>query len=211
MVIFIRDRPACRSVLTSGSFINLISFAASLGHHADDLLISLLHAHAGEAAEAGDGVLHTLDHQPVAAVELLAVYVHLITENARFHRHGDFGGTGGFRAVTDDATGDGERVDNGVRDGALSAAVKPRDACSRSRAGAHRAAIGGEPADPAFGVQRHQIRDCQRAQQLLLALAQLLCVLRHRQGCRDALIAAAVPARYPRGRRSRRNHRYPPP
>ena len=36
--------------------------AVSFRHHADDLLIGLLHAHAGEAAEAGDGVLYAFDH-----------------------------------------------------------------------------------------------------------------------------------------------------
>ena len=51
----------------------LIHLPVSFRHHTDDLLISLLHAHAGEAAEAGDGVLYAFDHQAVAAVELLTV------------------------------------------------------------------------------------------------------------------------------------------
>ena len=60
-------------------------FASVTHHDVDDLLIGLAHADAGEPANIVDGVFHTLDHDAVAAVELLSLHLHMHTQKTRFH------------------------------------------------------------------------------------------------------------------------------
>ena len=66
-------------------------------------MIGFTHADPAEAAEVGDGILHTLYDETVAGVELLAVFVHLVAEDAGVDGDRDLGGAGRFRTVTDDA------------------------------------------------------------------------------------------------------------
>ena len=71
------------------------------------------------------------------------------------------------------------------------AAVQVGDARARRAARADRAAVGAQPADAGLQVDGQKVRKQHGAQHLLLADAQLLRVLDHRHGGRDALVAAA--------------------
>ena len=116
MLIIWKKREECKKNGCAKQPFSGLTRKLVLGHHFDDLFIRLLHALAAQTAEALDGVLHALFHQAVAAVELLALAVHLMSEEACLHSHGDLGRAGGLGAVAHDAAGDGQGIDQGVGD-----------------------------------------------------------------------------------------------
>ena len=151
----------------------------------------MLHALAAQTAEALDGVLHALFHKAVAAVELLALAVHLMSEEACLHCHGDFCRAGGLGTVAHDAAGDGQGVDDGVGDLLHAAAMEEGDTRTGRRAGADGAAVGGKSSNAGLGVGGEEVGDQKGAVHGVFLHAHVLCILNHRQGSGHALVAAA--------------------
>ena len=56
-------------------------------------MIRLPHTDPPKAAEIIDGILNAFDHQAIAAIELLAILVHLKTKNTCLHCDRDLCGT----------------------------------------------------------------------------------------------------------------------
>lgn len=109
------------------------------GHDGKDGAVGLAHAFAGEDADVADGVVDPLGHDALAALELAAVLVHLVAQDARVDAGGDLGRAGGFGAVADGAAQDRDCVDDGVGDGLVAAVQQVGDARARAHPGADRA------------------------------------------------------------------------
>ena len=98
----------------------------------DDLFIRLRHTLVREASDIADRVFHSLGDDTVAAIELVSLLKHFITEDPCIDRLRNFGGTGSLCTVTDHAGNDGHRIDDGMRDLLGTAAVQKSDARPRA-------------------------------------------------------------------------------
>ena len=111
-------------------------------HDSDNLLVCLPHAVLSKAADIPDRVLHSLGHDTVTAVELLAVAVHVPAQNAGIHGGGNLGGAGSLGAVTDNAGGNCNGIYQGMGNFLKAASGQVGDPGTGAGAGADGSAVG---------------------------------------------------------------------
>ncbi len=70
-------------------------------HHGNDFPVGFPHPFPAEPTDGFHIGIHTLDHQSVPGIELLAVFIHLVAKDARLHGLRDFRSTGGLGSVAD--------------------------------------------------------------------------------------------------------------
>ena len=85
-------------------------------HEADDLVVRLAHAVLPEHADAADSAFDVFHDDPVSALELLAVLVHVESQDAGVHGEYNLGCAGCLGAVADNTGSDGKRIDHSVDD-----------------------------------------------------------------------------------------------
>ena len=146
-------------------------------HDLNDFLIRLPHTVPTQATHIADGGFHALGDDAVAGAELLAVQVHMVSQNACLHAGRDLRRAAGLGTVTDNAGNDGQRVDQGMGNGLAVSALQIGDAAARRAACADRSAVGGQPPDAGLFVDGNEVRQRQRPAEHFLGSPQLPGIL----------------------------------
>ena len=123
-------------------------------HNPDNFLIGFFHSVLAKTAYVLKGGFYALCNNTVSAMELLAVFVHVVAQNSGVNGRSDFGGTGGFGAVADNTRHDGKAVDEGVGDGLIIGPQQEGDSASGPASRTDRSAVGGQTADSRLLVDR---------------------------------------------------------
>ena len=135
-------------------------------HEADDLVVRLPHAVLPEQADAADSALDVFHDDPVSALELLAVLVHVESQDAGVYGECNLSCAGCLGAVADNAGSDGKRIDHSVDDRLVIPAAEVSDTRACACSGADSSAVGGEGADAGLLVDGHQIGESMSAGRL---------------------------------------------
>ena len=160
-------------------------------HEADDLVVRLPHAVLPEQADAADSALDVFHDDPVSALELLAVLVHVESQDAGVYGECDLSCAGCLGAVADNAGSDGKRIDHSVDDRLVIPAAEVSDTRACACSGADSSAVGGEGADAGLLVDGHQIGEGKGAAESFVIGVQLPGIFDQRYGTGDPLVAAA--------------------
>src|SRR5699024_7300603 len=148
-------------------------------------------AHPGQGADVGDGLFSPLGDAAAPAVELQPLLEQPVAQQAVVHGGGDLGRAGSLGPVAHHAGEDRQRVDDGMGDDLIAAAVQPGDAAGGPHPGAGGPAEGGQAADAGFLVDGDQVGHQQRAQQRVVGQALFPRVDDHRHRGGQPLVAAA--------------------
>ena len=140
-------------------------------HNPDNFLIGFFHSVLAKTAYVLKGGFYALCNNTVSAMELLAVFVHVVAQNSGVNGRSDFGGTGGFGAVADNTGYDGKGIDNGVGNIFVAASAQVCDSGSGSGSGADSSAVGRKTSDGGFLVNGSQVGKGEGPVKLLLAAA----------------------------------------
>ena len=81
-----------------------------------------------------DGIFNALCDDAIPTAELLAVFVHVIPQDARLHAGGDLRHTAGLGTIADNTRNDGQCIDKGWGDRFQVCALQIGNAAARSTA-----------------------------------------------------------------------------
>ena len=110
-------------------------YCSATDHNVDDLVVGLFPTLFTEPAHILEGVLNALGHDAVAAVELVSPDVHIVPQQASFHRRCNLRSTGSLCTIADDTRHDSQRIDDRVNNSLVITAAEVSDTstCTRTQ------------------------------------------------------------------------------
>ena len=130
--------------------------AALLQHQPDDFPVGFPHAFLADAPHTADGLVRILPQNAVVGAVAPACHGQIVGQHGGIQAGGDFGGTAGLGAVTDDAGDIGQSIVDGRLDLVQGAAHQIGNGGARRAGGRHRTAEGAELADVLLLVDGQQ-------------------------------------------------------
>ena len=130
--------------------------------------------------------------ETVAAVEALAVFVHLIAHDAGSHRVGHLCGAGGFGSIAEHSGEHSQVVDYSLAHRLQCTAVQIGHGAAGTHSRSDGGAVGGQPAYVFFQVHGHKVGQSQSPVHLFAAAAQAFGIFQNRHGNCKPLVAAAA-------------------